>query len=58
MRCDALNVVGKRCREALKTIEGWEDLSTSTDFPEPKRGFWAEWEKLEPSERGTKAILC
>lgn len=49
--CDAVNVVRKRCRETLKTIEDWEDLSTSTDFPEPKRGFWAEQEKLERSER-------
>jgi hypothetical protein len=44
--CDAVNVVRKRCRETLKTIE-----DTSTDFPESKRGFWAEQEKLEPSER-------
>jgi len=40
--CDALNVVRKRCRETLRTIEGREDLSTSNDFPELERGFWAE----------------
>jgi hypothetical protein len=51
MGCDAVSVVRKKYQETLKVIEEWEDLSTSTDFPEPKRGFWAEQEKLDPSER-------
>lgn len=38
---DAVEIVGEVCNETLRGIEAWKDVSMSTDFEEPKRGFWA-----------------
>lgn len=39
---DAMEIIKGKCEETLKVIEQWKDFSMSTDFPEPKKGFWAE----------------
>jgi hypothetical protein len=43
---DVVQVVKSRCDEILKVIDEWDDLGTSTDFPEPRRGFGVEQDEL------------